>query len=1731
MTRNWMASTKYVNDYELKLFKDVFLTDASICTTVSDGDVYLELGAGAKWYYDEDKPEEALAVSGAMRYDGDYFDATLMLGGEEASSAFSMPYPFGEEDDNGDRSIEIQSVEINYNGRDQSMSGAVVMRWNGFTLTANVDISSTSKGFELGVQDAALLDFLELFGSISLPDGIEDIFTQSTINGRLGWNSETGFEGEVTFTYEEKSLSFWFMYDSPNYSFLIKLPDSKTLGGHSGTVTSVAKDDGKNSYMIGYSKGKLPSMKGPKELAGQLFEDGLEIPDGFSVQVYVDTRPPTDGEDDNRVGIVKFIHDELKIHEITLSLALQGDAVELKISLGVDWELWEFEIYQIDLSIEVESSASLNVVLNVKAWCNLVKPAISTHGAIMFGFSKGQFELGIGLGFEGIIYDAFGVDGLRLKDVGFEGIIATLPTFPYIQPKGLYLQGYVCIDDDTCAGVMVYFSSSSPSAYYVAAEGTNWYLKDFIEWRMPKMKNKNLLNQIGFKKFELEIGASLEGALSGNTQFKRLDGSAVRRFDGSVLTLPGPMFRIDIEDFDFGIISGSRFMVDLTLGKNPKLRTEVDLDEINLGLFSIRDGQCRKRKGPRMKLEAWQGHFLLEAEGSVSKWGNCIGLTAKVNKEKISGCIKIDLRVRVKYPSCKCKWKGWKLKCSCKTKYKLIGLYESLCASVGISSGGRRALSTDDDWVPDTSDMGAELWELRDEILRKNGHRIKVIHDTLTEYNGVYADETGEMYMGFPVYRRLDNPDHIIHRFCVIQCEESENQPWVLTNTGEARSDIAPISYAYPTSMANANIDNDKPWRVSWDSLTVRWMSNFGSTEIAFRDQGVFKYQGEMRNGAPLYRDINDPSMILFEGDNTGDGLDDVSNRWIVAKQTEDSEGEEILEPQARSDYILNENDGPWETNWPQDENDFRHSLHSHVWSGHDLSEVPNNQWKAAVHIEDGVNVDFAFDGQAWDQTDRFDSDGSRIEPGYYRYPIQAIKISMNGVDRYFKLYLGENDYRWPGYAGYTLKDLLTTEVAQNAHDGVFYEHLLEESNDLWGLFETNDRNLSDSYYPTSAPTNHNPDQERYCVNDGTAPALDVNVDSEFENIFGRILIRRGINDGKRGSCASYEGVGLAGVAAGFHNAEGNHIHKAATIYVLPLPPSCSSFCPNGEHFKQDFNGNWICKSDDEQKIYCGCFTFLQDGACKECPINTWTGDAHHRLEQCIPERCVNECEADEHIALVRKSAACEIPPQQNQSLVALDDQCFNRTEFTMELECVANSGEVICDCESYLEDGECLQCPVGKWVGQSAHRLDDTYCLPKRLGEVPEEIPRYSFHKGFVAEDRPNILEILEQTTHEGFLDSSYVENQIGLTGSYATNLFGLSPMDDSIYKEKADLLLIGYQYGIANDLFVRKVSTNTVLYLSYYTKDKEVGYLARQVDILVERCIRHPLHCFVMNLVHHEMLASLKQLEEMKKIIDKEVSEGRDLPSLFGLLSNHNVSVEDLAAFHEANAELVVHRAQMHVKNDIEPVITELVNNLTTADDPRVMVSKLEIPSSSFMDSQRTQYYPIHGVLNFLGQNYTIDSQRKVGTNNDEFLASTEAMLGDIRRDIAVTFIARRISDKKKASRWGTKSLVRHLTREVYQGYEPALFNSYADEYLFDLSESEMAYDRESIYACTKPPRINAHRYKSMWEVWNYKEQEYVEVARGNANWEVEQQAHAGDIFLNDGKRQFLENINTVP
>ena len=68
----------------------------------------------------------------------------------------------------------------------------------------------------------------------------------------------------------------------------------------------------------------------------------------------------------------------------------------------------------------------------------------------------------------------------------------------------------------------------------------------------------------------------------------------------------------------------------------------------------------------------------------------------------------------------------------------------------------------------------------------------------------------------------------------------------------------------------------------------------------------------------------------------------------------------------------------------------------------------------------------------------------------------------MNGVLRHFNLYLGDDDFRWPGFAGYTLRDLVYTDAAQHTADGVFYEHNKIQTSDLWDLFaEVNETNLT----------------------------------------------------------------------------------------------------------------------------------------------------------------------------------------------------------------------------------------------------------------------------------------------------------------------------------------------------------------------------------------------------------------------------------------------------------------------------------------------------------------------------------------------------------------------------------------------------------------------------------------------------------------------------------------------
>ena len=79
----------------------------------------------------------------------------------------------------------------------------------------------------------------------------------------------------------------------------------------------------------------------------------------------------------------------------------------------------------------------------------------------------------------------------------------------------------------------------------------------------------------------------------------------------------GPFFMIDIHDFDFWILSGKRFYVELDRDKfNPKIYIDINLDEVNMLLIQVRNGYCEKGKGPLLKYEEVGGFTYLNIAGN-----------------------------------------------------------------------------------------------------------------------------------------------------------------------------------------------------------------------------------------------------------------------------------------------------------------------------------------------------------------------------------------------------------------------------------------------------------------------------------------------------------------------------------------------------------------------------------------------------------------------------------------------------------------------------------------------------------------------------------------------------------------------------------------------------------------------------------------------------------------------------------------------------------------------------------------------------------------------------------------------------------------------------------------------------------------------------------------------------------------------------------------------------------
>ena len=90
------------------------------------------------------------------------------------------------------------------------------------------------------------------------------------------------------------------------------------------------------------------------------------------------------------------------------------------------------------------------------------------------------------------------------------------------------------------------------------------------------------------------------------------------------------------------------------------------------------------------------------------------------------------------------------------------------------------------------------------------------------------------------------------------------------------------------------------------------------------------------------------------------------------------------------------------------------------------------------------------------------------------------------------------------------------------------------------------------------------------------------------------------------------------------------------------------------------------------------------------------------------------------------------------------------------------------------------------------------------------------------------------------------------------------------------------------------------------------------------------------------------------------------------------------------------------------ISESITEIQERLASVEDARVEVVNLTVPSSSFMDSERTEFYAIHGDFTFLtNHSFSFDMQKKVATTDEGAQDAMESMMGDIRRDIIVQYI----------------------------------------------------------------------------------------------------------------------------
>eukprot|EP00492_Amphilonche_elongata_P005814 TRINITY_DN968_c0_g1_i1.p1 TRINITY_DN968_c0_g1~~TRINITY_DN968_c0_g1_i1.p1 ORF type:complete len:550 (+),score=87.27 TRINITY_DN968_c0_g1_i1:646-2295(+) len=185
--------------------------------------------------------------------------------------------------------------------------------------------------------------------------------------------------------------------------------------------------------------------------------------------------------------------------------------------------------------------------------------------------------------------------------------------------------------------------------------------------------------------------------------------------------------------------------------------------------------------------------------------------------------------------------------------------------------------------------------------------------------------------------------------------------------------------------------------------------------------------------------------------------------------------------------------------------------------------------------------------------------------------------------------------------------------------------------------------------------------------------------------------------------------------------------------------------------------------------------------------------------------------------------------------------------------------------------------------------------------------------------------------------------------------------------------------------------------------------------MDNLISRCIYHQPYCFVLSLIHHEYMTANLQLQLYAQRIDNEgsgmienmasaVGIDRTIPDI---LADAGLTPTVWDEYQQAKVASMVNVAYEYAKDLTEQSWDDMMDVFATYLDPRPIVDSLEIPVSSYIDSERTEHIPLKGTISFLGDEFSYDAQFRMETSQDGNAAAIHDLLNDLRREIIAQYV----------------------------------------------------------------------------------------------------------------------------